>query len=215
MSLFMRLSRMSRQRKMELFFSVMKPSQKSLVLDVGGETYPEHTSTLQFVDLYPQKKNLSVVNMSHDRIKQIKETYPEVNAVVGDACALPWTDKYFDVVFSNAVIEHVGDLRRQRKMASEVMRVGRKWFVTTPNRLFPYEFHLRLPFVTWLPGRLYVKIGRIVSYNHVKQKYMRNMRPDGIRLMTARELAICFPGSKIARQRITFIAETLIVIGGE
>jgi hypothetical protein len=39
-------------------------------------------------------------------------------------------------------------------MAAEIMRVGKKWFITTPNRWFPFEFHLRLPVVSWLPYKI-------------------------------------------------------------
>ena len=69
----------------------------------------------------------------------------------GDACALPFPDQSFDVVFSNAVIEHVGDVERQRQFVAEALRVGRRVFVTTPNRWFPIEVHTRLPLVHWLP----------------------------------------------------------------
>ena len=70
-----------------------------------------------------------------------------------------FTTGEFDVVFSNSVIEHVGDFDDQRRMADEVRRVGRRFFVQTPNRWFPLEVHTRLPFVHWLPdavaGRAY------------------------------------------------------------
>jgi hypothetical protein len=128
---------------------------------------------------------------------------------------LPWPDKAFDVVYSNAVIEHVGSLEDQRKMASEIMRVGRRWFITTPNRWYPFEFHLRLPFVTWLPGDAYLACGRIIRYSHVRRKYVFGCDCSGIRLMTARELRACFPGSEVIFQRVTFMAETLIVTGGD
>jgi ubiquinone/menaquinone biosynthesis C-methylase UbiE len=83
---------------------------------------------------------------------------------MGDACDLPWADKYFDLVYSNAVIEHVGSFEIQKKVASEIMRVGKSWFVSTPNRWYPFEFHMRRPFVTWLPGDLYLKVGRLFSH---------------------------------------------------
>ena len=47
----------------------------------------------------------------------------------GDACALPFADQAFDVVFSNAVIEHVGDVERQRRFVAEALRVGRRVFI--------------------------------------------------------------------------------------
>jgi len=193
----------------------MKPSGQIKVLDIVAEINPDDDRGLQLIDSYPWKNNLCAVNLSSEHISMIKQYYPEIEATVGDACKLPWPDKYFDVIYSNAVIEHVGDFAKQKKMASEIMRVGKRWFVTTPNRWFPFEFHLRLPFVTWLPGHSYLWVGRIISYNHVRKKYMFGIKNDGLRLLTARKLKLCFPNSKIIKQRVTFIAETLIVVGGD
>src|ERR1019366_4814761 len=44
--------------------------------------------------------------------------------VAGDGRTLPFRDEAFDVVFSNSVIEHVGDAPAQRRFAREVARVG-------------------------------------------------------------------------------------------
>ena len=216
MGLFVKLSCVSRKRKLGLFDNIIKPTSKMKVLDVGAEINPSGNCDLQFIDSYPWKSKVTAINTSAEHIKLIKQHYPEVEAVIGDACALPWPDKYFDVVYSNAVIEHVGDFERQKQMAAEIMRVGKRWFVSTPNRWYPFEFHMRLPFVTWLPKHGYLWAGSIVSYNHVQKKYVFRMkRYSGIRLMTRKELEQCFPGSKIIKQRVTFMAETLITIGGD
>lgn len=215
MAIFTKLSLVSRKRKLELFYHLIKPDSESRVLDVGGEINPNGDRGLQLIDSYPWKNNLSSINISSQHIELIKEYYPQIDGRVADACDLPWPDKYFDIIYSNAVIEHVGDFEKQRAMASEIMRVGKSWFVTTPNRWFPFEFHMRLPFVTWLPGKSYLKIGRFISYNHVKRKYSFGIEHNNLRLLSAKEMQKLFPTSKIIKQRVTFMPETLIAVGGE
>lgn len=215
MSLFGRLSEKSRIKKLELFYSLMKPGEETSVLDVGAEIDPLGDGNMQLIDSYEWNANITAVNISQEHVSAIIKHYPQVRAVVANACTLPWPDKSFDVAYSNAVIEHVGDSERQRQMAIEIMRVAKRWFVTTPNRWYPYEFHLRLPFVTWLPGRGYVWAGRIVGYNHVRGKYMKGLKHDDLYLLSARQMQSLFPQSRIIKQRITFMAETLIAVGGE
>ena len=215
MGLFSKLSSISRQRKLELFNNIILPTETMKVLDVGAQVKPSGGRGVQFIDFYPWKERISAINLSPKHISSIKQHYPEIEAVVGNACELPWPDKHFDVVYSNAVIEHLGTLDRQKKMAAEIMRVGKKWFVTTPNRWYPFEFHIRLPFATWLPGNAYLWAGRIISYNHLRRKYMFGIKRNDLRLITSRELQDCFPHSRIIKQRVTFMAETLIAIGGD
>lgn len=192
----------------------MKPTAHTKVLDMGAEIAPQTKRELHFIDSYPWKNQLSAINISPEAIKLIKQYYPEIDAFVADACQLPYPDKYFDIVYSNAVIEHLGCLEKQKKMAAEIARVGKRWFVSSPNRRYPFEFHLRLPLVTWLPGRSYLWVGKIISYNHARNRYMFGLDHAGLRLMTASELKRCFPGSKIIKHRVTFMAETLVVVGG-
>lgn len=208
MRLFNHFSAISRKRKIDLFFDLMKPSATDKILDVGGEL----GNSSRLFDLLADNKNISVLNLSEEHINKISNAYPQVDARAGDACNIPWPDNYFDIVYSNAVIEHVGDYEKQKKMASEIMRVSRKWFVTTPNRWYPFEFHLRLPFVTWLPFHWYLKAGSIISYHHAKKKYVSGIKHGNLRLLTASELQECFPDSQIIKQRVTFMPETLIAI---
>lgn len=215
MSIFTILSNESRRRKLKAFYETFHPARHTRILDVGAEANPGGDSNLQFIDSYPWKDRISAVNLSEGHISNIKTLYLEIDAKVADACALPWPDKHFDVVWSNAVIEHVGDFQKQKQMAAEIMRVGKAWFVATPNRWYPFEFHMRLPFVTWLPGNAYLRIGRLMQYSHVRKRYVFGVKMEDLRLMTARELRECFPGSKIIKHRVTFMAETLIAVGGE
>jgi hypothetical protein len=214
-SLFQKFSLISRQRKLALFHRVIQPTPTMRILDLGAQIDPDGVQGGQFIDRYPWKKALSALNISPEHIQCIREHYPDVDARVGDARCLPWPDKSFDVVWSNAVIEHVGGLKDQQSMAREIMRVANRWFVTTPNRWYPFEFHLRLPLVTWLPWHGYLRCGRIVSYNHVCGRYMRGLQPEPLRLLSAAEMARLFPGSRIIKQRVTFMAETLIAVGGD
>ena len=69
--------------------------------------------------------------------------------VVADGLQLPFRDRSFDLVYANAVIEHVGDEDAQRILAREAARVGKVWIITTPNRWFPIEAHYHTLFSHW------------------------------------------------------------------
>ena len=69
--------------------------------------------------------------------------------VMADGLQLPFRDRSFDLVYANAVIEHVGDESAQRQLASEAARVGKVWIITTPNRWFPVEAHYHTLFSHW------------------------------------------------------------------
>jgi SAM-dependent methyltransferase len=164
------ISLRSRRRKLALFMELMRPDSTTTVLDVGvdavslGEAGGESgCATHNFLEeRYPWPERLTAVGL-HDGAR-FRERYSRIVYVQGDACALPFPDAAFDVVHSNAVIEHVGGRERQEAFVREALRVGRRVFLTTPNRWFPIEVHTRLPFVHWLPeqvaGRAYDLVGK-------------------------------------------------------
>jgi len=164
------ISLRSRRRKLALFLEVMGPSPATTVLDVGvdevslGDAGGQSGCTTHNLleERYPWPERLTALGL-HDGAR-FRERYPQIVYVQGDACALPFADGAFDVVYSNAVIEHVGGRERQEAFVREAVRVGRRVFVTTPNRWFPIEVHMRLPLVHWLPegpaGRAYDLAGK-------------------------------------------------------
>ena len=103
-----------------------------------------------FEERYPWPERITALGL-HDG-SGFRERYPGIRVRAGRRAArFHSTDGEFDIVFSNAVIEHVGGRERQRRFVSEALRVGRSVFVTTPNRRFPLEVHTLLPLVHWLP----------------------------------------------------------------
>lgn len=151
-----RASRLSRQRKLAQFYACCRPGKDDLVLDVG--VTPAAWSTARgcsrvenFLEMsYPWPER--IVGLSIDPVDGFREVHPEVQAVQGDGCHLPFRDDAFDLVFSNAVIEHVGDRARQAQFVRECLRVARRGvFLAAPNRWFPYDTHVALPLIHWLP----------------------------------------------------------------
>jgi SAM-dependent methyltransferase len=154
MSLADRVSLRSRRRKLGLFFDTMRPTPETTVLDVGVDDVAfgatRGCATLNFFEeLYPWPERITALGLHEG--ETFRARYPRIAYVRGDALALPFEDGAFDVVFSNAVIEHVGGRGEQERFVHEALRVGRRVFVTTPNRWFPVEVHTRLPLVHWLP----------------------------------------------------------------
>jgi SAM-dependent methyltransferase len=195
------ISLRSRERKLRLFREELHPTSETTVLDVGvdelGFGEGDGCGTLNFFEeRYPWPERITALGL-HDG-DGFRSRYPHIPYVQGDACLLPFEDASFDIVFSNAVIEHVGGRERQRAFVSEAIRVGRRVFITTPNRRFPVEVHTRLPFVHWLPDALSHPVYRATGKEIGSQ----------VELLTRRSFAALFPG----RVRIVSLGLTLVAI---
>src|SRR5271170_3078516 len=133
------LQRRFRTRRMALLAKSVGLTREMRVLDVGG--------TIDIWRLAPVMPQLVLLNQARARY----EIGAGEAVVLGDGASLPFEDQSFDLVFSNSVIEHVGNRAAQARFAAEIARVGKQYWVQTPNRYFPIEHHLWTPFVHWLP----------------------------------------------------------------
>lgn len=191
----------SRKRKLRLFLDELEPTPETTVLDVGADELAfgegDGCGTLNFFEeMYPWPERVTALGL-HDGTG-FRARHPGIRYVQGDACALPFGDGEFDVVFSNAVIEHVGGRERQQRLVSEALRVGRRVFITTPNRRFPLEVHTRLPFVHWLPDVFAHRIYGAVGKGFAKEIHL--LSKDGLESL--------FPG----RVRVVNLGLTLVAI---
>ena len=130
-------SHKSRTKKFELLNKVFRPRPEDRVLDIGasGEVFLRYT----LEDIYPYLERITAGGYEFAEVESARHFYPRARYSVFDGCALPFPDCSFDLVFSNAVIEHILGPGRQAQFAREIMRVGKSWFVTTPNYWYPFE----------------------------------------------------------------------------
>jgi hypothetical protein len=142
--------------------------------------------------------------------------------VAGDGRALPFRDRAFDVVFSNSVIEHVGDAASQRRFAREVARVGRAYWVQTPNRWFPVEQHLLTPLVHWLPKvcqrwivQRFTVWSALVRPSPDRRAFYLAHYLDEVRLLGAGEFAALFPEARLIRERVCGWTKSLVAVRAE
>jgi hypothetical protein len=196
-----------RSRRMRLFERTFRISSGTRVLDVGGSGL-----IWQFAAVRPQ---LTIINLP----TALEASAEGVTLVAGDARRLPFADGSFDIVFSNSVIEHVGTRAEQQKFAAEAARVGRSYWVQTPNRHFPIELHLMLPLVHYLPKKWQrAMIERFTVWelaarpSEAQRRFYIDHFLNELNLLSARELEALFPDGEIVGERFLGWRKSLIAV---
>lgn len=161
------------------------------ILDVGGTAYFwEHKKLLR-----SGRVEVTLLNL------QEEHNLPTgIKSRQGDATNMAdIKENQFDVVFSNSVIEHLYTWTNQLKMAKEVMRVGKKFFVQTPNKHFFVEAHYAIPFIQYFPKNVSYQILTKTKLSRWRKWQQGDAKQylDEIRLINKREMRKLFPGSKI------------------
>ncbi|MFT4174914.1 MAG: methyltransferase domain-containing protein [Rhodocyclaceae bacterium] len=134
--------------------------------------------------------------------------------VEGDACRVAqYDDGAFDIVHANSVIEHVGNWENMRAFANECQRLGRHYFVQTPNFWFPVEPHFVAPVIHWLPTPTRVSLlMRFGLGNHPRYPTLDGAMDaiEGARLLDVRMMRSLFPSGRIVRERFLLLTKSLI-----
>jgi len=120
------------------------------------------------------------------------------------------------MVFSNSVIEHLGSFDRQQRMAMEVQRVGKCYFIQTPNRYFPLEPHFLLPFFQFYPPRLQIALARRYNLGWYRRQTDIHQAASLVRshrLLSAREVRALFPNGVLHRERVLGLTKSFMVCG--
>ena len=194
-SLASRLRAKRFQKFAELLVGASEPVR---ILDVGGtpEFWIRHLQDL------PVRAEVTLLNREFERRPEVLG----VSYVQGDARSMNmFGDFEFDMCFSNSVIEHVGDPSDQVRMASEIRRVARGYFVQTPNKYFPIEPHFL--FVGWqfMPLSLRAWLLQRRDWGWMKREPNAASARESvasIRLLSAARLRSLFPGASVDKETV-------------
>ena len=195
-----RLSLHVRRKIFRRFMTVFAPGAAARVLDVGVTSDARQQESNFFEQLYPYPTQVTAVGTEDG--SHLAEQYRGLKyQSVEPGSSLPFSTNQFDIVFSNAVLEHTGCRASQAAFLKEVCRVGKRFFITTPNRWFPVEHHTGLPFLHFLPCAVYRAVLAKTSYgywadeahlNMLSRGALRRMLPSGVkgRVETVRLLGL-------------------------
>ncbi|MBP9822361.1 MAG: class I SAM-dependent methyltransferase [Candidatus Pacebacteria bacterium] len=157
----------------ELFMKHMNPTEQTKILDVGVTGDLVNHADNYFEELYPWPQNITALGV--EDASYLESKYPGLKFIKADGKKIPFGDKSFDIVFSSATAEHVGSRDNQQQFINEIMRVGKKVFVTTPDRFFPIEVHTGIPLLHWLPVSIYRKILKSVGLDFFSREENLNL----------------------------------------
>ena len=181
-----------RAKRFDYFLKKIQKLDKPLhILDLGGKIN------------FWENRGLAGNNNYHITLLNIeieKSEYSNIKSIIGTATDLSkFKDNSVDLVHSNSVIEHLYNFENQKKMAKEVIRVGKKHIIQTPNKYFFIEPHYLLPFFGYLPKSVKfwiltkTKLSRLKKWD---EKFAKQYIQE-IRLISEKEMKTLFPTSKI------------------
>jgi hypothetical protein len=193
-----KISDFFRKKRMSNFIDLLRVSQKDKILDVGG--LPDYWHRVGLA------KNVTLLNINESHKSN------SIKTIKGDARNMKmYFNKSIDIVFSNSVIEHVGNFSDQKLMAKEILRIGKKYWIQTPNKHFPIELHFCFPFLQYLPRNFQELIVQYWPFSFSKKLGLDPINElKNLRLITYSEMKILFPDSIIIKEKFMGFTKSLI-----
>lgn len=204
-------SQRARAKRARVFRRLFQLDAETKLLDLGSEVGEHIAKLVAGSDITPS--NVYIADIDAVAVAEGAKRYGFTPVVINESGRLPFSDGYFDIVHCSSVLEHVTvpkaevwnlrsgrEFRRrsevaQAKFAREIMRVGKQYYVQTPDKWFPVESHSWLPFMGWLPRSVLIPVLRMTNSFWVKKT-----SPDW-HLLDAKELSLLFEGRPVIKER--------------
>ena len=139
-------------------YELGKPLNQIKILDVGSgrgeyaialaKLVKKVVGVEPFEDIY----KISLINKQRSKSKAIF-----INSFIEDFN----TNEKFDIALSLTTLEHMPKAEKSYAKVFALLTKGGVLYLTAPNKLWPYESHYRLYFLSWLPlpiANIYVKL---------------------------------------------------------
>lgn len=212
----------ARGRRADLFRATFRFGRYIRILDLGSGDGRAIALVLEGTAVSPS--NVYIADVDAAAVSRGQRRFGFRPVAIRETGGLPFDKGFFDIVHCSSVIEHVtvpkDDVWRryrpgefaelacahQRQFAAEIRRVGRAYFVQTPNKWFPIESHTWLPLVGYLPRPLLVPVLRATN-----RLWIKRTAPDW-HLLSGRDMARLFPEATIYRERFLGLTKSLVAI---
>ena len=196
----------------DFFFKVFEDNiaytKDTKILDIGTTGSITDQDNI-FIKKFKYKNNLTC--LSDQNLDNLKSIYPEIMFIQSDARNTDLEDNSFDVVHSNATIEHVGTSDDQINFLKECIRVSKKYvFLQTPNKFFPIEFHTKIPLLHLLPDFIFRSILKIIGMKYYSDIKNLNLLSQNDLLNFLNILNV--NDYKIIKCKLLFFTSNLILI---
>lgn len=195
-----------RRRRHRFFMELLSKLERPVkLLDVGG-------TTDYWVDVGLALDNGIEIVLLNTFEQDVSVPF---QSVVGDARDLSrFAASQFDVVFSNSVLGQVGTFSDQLRMAQEVSRVGRRFFVQTPNHGFPVDWRTLVPLFHFLAPQVQAwcfEHFRVGTYRRARNRAEALHWASRVRDVKRRELPVLFPGAHVVTEYLLGFRKSFIV----
>jgi hypothetical protein len=214
--------REAREKRARIFRDTFAVGPAVKILDIGSENGSAVAAVLSGTGIQPG--NVYIADIDAGRVQEGHRRFGFVPVTIPESGQLPFEDGFFDIVYCSSVIEHVAapkdiiwSLRsdeafresaqpRQRAFAEEIRRLGKGYYVQTPNKWFPIESHTWLPFVSYLPRAWQL---RVIALSN--RYWVKRTNPDWY-LLTDKDMQQLFPEAQIRRERFLGLTKSIMAI---
>lgn len=198
----------SRRKRLEFFSEFCSKLDKPVkIIDLGGSDYHWRNSGFKNNSDY----HITIVNTESQNLRELRN----VSFIKMDIKNLMFfDDKEYDVVYSNSLIEHIADQDDRKKLAAEIVRIGKHYFIQTPNYFFPVEPHFLFPFFQFFPEIMRTKL--IMKFNlgwfekQTDESEAKAMAVS-IKLFKKEELKKLFPEGNIYSEKYLMLNKSFII----
>jgi SAM-dependent methyltransferase len=197
----------------ELIEDALEERGQARILDLGGIETCWHIGE-DFLSEHRGRLKITLVNLP-DEARPVRDSalFTAIRADVTSPTLLP--GEHFDLVHAHSVIEHVGSWDRMVQFAKNVKRLGKRYYVQTPNYWFPYEPHFRAPGFQYLPESLRIALIRRFALGFFKRIESYEEARDIIRrhhIISTRQVRRLFNDAEISHERVMGLKKSIIAI---